>query len=128
MIKIHAFQQKQLSKNVKLIEELDKREKQRKKHLEYVNTRVPCDICNIQSSRANIAKHCKTKKHMKNIEIENKAANDREVKENSWKLNKIKMLNDLKTKVRGNIKDLYKWPVQQQFIKSLDAEIAELMG
>jgi hypothetical protein len=40
-------------------------------HKEEINSKILCDICNVEIVKVNFCKHVKTKKHLKNIEIKN---------------------------------------------------------
>ena len=102
-------------------------EEYRKKHLEYVKKKVPCDICLIDVPRANMAKHKRTEKHKHNEDIINKAQEKQDLKDSKLKLEKIQYLNYLKNKFR-NCVPLHKYPVQKNFLKEIDDELAELLA
>ena len=80
--------------------------------MEYVNTKIKCDICSINVPRANMAKHKKTEKHKHNMEISVKSKEEQQLKDSKAKLDKIQYINHLKNKFSKQ-KPLYKHPVHQ---------------
>ena len=133
IIKTHEYQKKQLLKNCKDFMKLQNKKQSyfaqrynddpeyRKNHLQYINTRVPCETCCIQVPRVNISKHSKTKKHIHNLELMAKKSEEIELRESVWKLHKIQILNDLKSRVQCTGSKFNKSPAQLN-------EIFELMA